>query len=102
MKHQSLLEQCRTKLLKMREEYGSSLDMTDLEEWGLGDNLHHADSFRSRYHFILPEIDLALERIDNGSFGICEITGKPIEDEKLLAIPWTRISMMAIDNDKAS
>ena len=38
------------------------------------------------------EIDAALARIRDGSYGICEITGKPIEPERLAAIPWTRFS----------
>ena len=38
----------------------------------------------------LYEIDLALDRIRNGTYGICELTGKRIEKERLDAIPWTR------------
>lgn len=41
------------------------------------------------------EIDQALERILNGSYGICELTGKKIEPERLEAIPWTRFSAAA-------
>jgi RNA polymerase-binding transcription factor DksA len=41
------------------------------------------------------EIDEALERIRNGSYGTCEITGKQIEPERLDAIPWTRFSSQA-------
>lgn len=36
----------------------------------------------------LHEIDLALERLDNGSYGICIDCGKPISRERLEAIPW--------------
>ncbi|MBA4148412.1 MAG: TraR/DksA C4-type zinc finger protein [Verrucomicrobia bacterium] len=36
------------------------------------------------------EIDQALGRIHDGTYGICELTGKPIEPERLEAIPWTR------------
>jgi RNA polymerase-binding transcription factor DksA len=38
----------------------------------------------------LFEIDAALDRIQEGTFGICELTGKTIERERLDAIPWTR------------
>jgi RNA polymerase-binding transcription factor DksA len=41
------------------------------------------------------EIDQAMNRIRNGTYGICEMTGKPIERERLEAIPWTRFSMEA-------
>ncbi len=38
------------------------------------------------------QIEQALDRIRNGTFGRCELTGKPIEPERLEAIPWTRFS----------
>jgi len=38
------------------------------------------------------EIDEALMRIRKGTYGICELTGKPIERHRLEAIPWTRFS----------
>jgi RNA polymerase-binding transcription factor DksA len=41
------------------------------------------------------EIDAALDRIRDGSYGICEMTGKPIEAARLEAIPWTRFSLGA-------
>ncbi len=41
----------------------------------------------------LYEIEDALGRIRDGSYGICEVTGKPIPPERLRAIPWTRFSI---------
>lgn len=43
----------------------------------------------------LYEIEDALNRIRNGNYGVCEITGQPIEPERLAAIPWTRFSAEA-------
>jgi|SRR6185369_584204 len=43
----------------------------------------------------LYEIEQALNRIQNGAYGICELTGKRIERERLAAIPWTRFSASA-------
>jgi len=42
---------------------------------------------------ILMEIQEALKRIKDGTFGICEGLGIPIEEERLKAIPWTRYSL---------
>ncbi len=36
------------------------------------------------------EIDQALTRIRDGTYGVCEMTGQPIEPERLEAIPWAR------------
>ncbi|QDK47254.1 TraR/DksA family transcriptional regulator [Bdellovibrio sp. ZAP7] len=41
----------------------------------------------------LLEIEMALGRIETGTFGMCEETEEPIEAERLLAIPWTRLSI---------
>lgn len=39
---------------------------------------------------LLAEIDDALGRISNGTYGICEGSGEPIPKERLKAIPWAR------------
>ena len=41
----------------------------------------------------LLEIEFALSRIQSGSYGICEETDESIEHDRLLAIPWTRLSI---------
>ncbi len=43
----------------------------------------------------LSEIDAAIKRIHDGTYGICEATGKPIAKERLLAVPFTRHSAEA-------
>ena len=43
----------------------------------------------------LAEIEAAIKRIHNGTYGICEITQKPIDKERLLAVPFTRYSAEA-------
>jgi RNA polymerase-binding transcription factor DksA len=43
----------------------------------------------------LSEIDAAIKRVRDGSYGICEITAKPIAKERLLAVPFTRYSAEA-------
>jgi RNA polymerase-binding protein DksA len=39
---------------------------------------------------LLREIDAALGRIEDGTYGICEATGKPIGKTRLKAQPWVR------------
>ena len=43
----------------------------------------------------LYQIDEALARIAEGTYGICELSGEPIERERLKTIPWTRFSLAA-------
>ncbi len=40
-------------------------------------------------------LDRALERIENKTYGICKVTGKPIATERLESVPHTEISIEA-------
>ena len=42
---------------------------------------------------LLREINAALAKIQNGTYGICEGTGKPISKARLEAQPWARYSI---------
>lgn len=44
---------------------------------------------------LIREIDEAIGRIANGSYGLCLITGKAINKERLEELPWTRYSIEA-------
>jgi RNA polymerase-binding transcription factor len=39
----------------------------------------------------LAQIDRALARLDDGTYGICERCGKPIGEERLRARPWATL-----------
>jgi len=41
----------------------------------------------------VKQIEVALEKIENGSYGVCEGTGKTIPEARLNAIPWTRYTV---------
>ena len=41
----------------------------------------------------LTEIEEAISRIFDGTYGICEITGEPINKERLMAVPFTKHSL---------
>ena len=59
-------------------------------------DLAHADEIKDEY-FALAETDsavlvlvrAALQRIDDGTFGLCTVDGKPIGEKRLDAVPWT-------------
>lgn len=44
---------------------------------------------------VLFEIDAALRRIEKGTYGICELTGVPINFERLQALPYVRYTVRA-------
>ena len=46
---------------------------------------------------IVRDIDHAMERIEEGTYGICEVTGKPIPVARLRAIPWATMTVEAAE-----
>jgi RNA polymerase-binding transcription factor DksA len=54
-------------------------------------NLNLAASDRER----INEIDAALQRIKDRTYGLCELTFEPIKKARLDEIPWTRYTIEA-------
>lgn len=48
------------------------------------------------------EIDTAFKRMEDGTYGICEKTGKDIPYERLKAVPYTRYSIDAKKNEETN
>ena len=44
---------------------------------------------------LLADIEEALDRIEAGTYGTCQLTGKPIPLTRLHAVPWTRFTVEA-------
>jgi len=101
----SLVQQCRQKLLATKGEILNRVRETrfdlHVEDKG-GDEADQTMralaesemlSMHERLRHQLVEIEMALSRIENGMYGICEETEELIEAERLLAIPWTRLSI---------
>jgi RNA polymerase-binding protein DksA len=40
---------------------------------------------------VLAEIDAALKRIEEGTYGVCSNCAKPIPEERLEALPWATL-----------
>jgi RNA polymerase-binding protein DksA len=40
---------------------------------------------------VLEEIDAALLRLDDGTFGTCRVCGRPIGSDRLEALPWATL-----------
>ncbi|MFB3902703.1 MAG: SpoIIE family protein phosphatase [Acidobacteriota bacterium] len=49
---------------------------------------------------LLRQVDAALERLDEGSFGICEVCHEEIEPERLLANPLVRTCLGDLDSNE--
>lgn len=103
-KRQKLYDECKLKLLKVRQETLNGLQALNpsLATEMVGDeadlasaHISQTQALNQRDKFLakVKEVDEALARIENGTYGICEETEEPIEDKRLMAIPWTRLSL---------
>jgi RNA polymerase-binding protein DksA len=84
-----------------RENPGSIAD--ELGDVATGGDNHLADSAAGMYEreldegleegaqHTLEDIEAALRKIEEGSYGVCEVCGEPIGAERLSAIPWARL-----------
>jgi DnaK suppressor protein len=107
----------RQALLNMRDQVvdgitflsGDNLNRSQRDASGdlSGYSLHMADQGTDNYdrefalnlvsseQDMLYEIDEAIRRIDAGTYGICELTGEPIERARLNVLPYARLSVLA-------
>jgi RNA polymerase-binding transcription factor DksA len=102
----------RERLLEARGRLTNAVDFLEHENPGsLGDELgeptgldnHLGDTATATYdreldqgleegaQQTLRDIDHALQKIEDGTYGTCEVCGKPIAPERLAAIPWARL-----------
>ncbi len=97
------------RLMELRDQLTRQMDglaQESAQEMS-GYSLHMADSGTDNFDrdFALSllssdqdavyEIEEALKRIEKNTYGICELTGKPIPKTRLDAIPWTRFTVQA-------
>ena len=87
----------------LEKENHSSLEDELGEVGGRGTDNHLGDMATATYdreleegleegaHQTIEEIDAALQRIEEGSYGVCEVCGEPIGAQRLSAIPWARL-----------
>jgi DnaK suppressor protein len=76
---------------------GEETDETTFQDNHLGDiatatfDREMASSLEENSMHVLAEIDGALARIDEGTYGVCVRCGEPIGRERLEALPWATL-----------
>lgn len=81
--------------LRSRAE-GSEASAFGMHQADAGSDAYDRDfalSLLSQEQDSLYEIDEALKRVEAGSYGICEMSGKPIPHARLEALPFTRYTV---------
>ncbi|HZR96265.1 MAG TPA: TraR/DksA C4-type zinc finger protein [Gaiellaceae bacterium] len=95
-------ERAQTAVARLRSEHEGRLDEEVEETAGAADN-HLGDlatatlnreidyTLSENSEQVLGEIDAALRRIDDGTYGTCRVCGKEIAPERLEAYPWASL-----------
>jgi RNA polymerase-binding transcription factor len=100
----TFLDRQRARLLKLHTELSTTAKAAETEERGVQDRLlgeaqefeddaqrlsllDTEDSLISRNIQRLPRIERALEKLDDGTYGFSDASGKPIARDRLEAIP---------------
>lgn len=81
--------------LRSRAE-GSEASAFGMHQADAGSDAYDRDfalSLLSQEQDSLYEIDQALKRVETGTYGICEMSGKPIPHARLEALPFTRYTV---------
>lgn len=83
------LVELKQNMVLLSEEKGGDEADQSLRILDEKNNLSH----RQRILTLLVDIEHALKKIEDGTFGFCEETSDPIENERLSLLPWTRLSI---------
>lgn len=95
---QNELEYLLNSLEEQRSSEGddaSSIDHHMSDVGSIEESMDLTNRLIERNRKFIKELDRALERINNGTYGICRATGKPIERGRLEFAPHTRYSIAA-------
>jgi RNA polymerase-binding protein DksA len=78
--------------LSSRREDAATLDISNFADLGT-DNFEKdlTIGLIENSEVTVREIDAALQRIEAGTYGVCEGAGEPVGKSRLRAIPWARL-----------
>lgn len=69
-------------------------------------NIASEEEQREKYYTLIEkqkdkigEIKVALDRMEAGNYGVCLVTGKPIQKERLEIKPYARLSVEALESE---
>ena len=105
------LAQFKKRLLELRDQLSQTLKETNREvtqpDQSKGYSQHQADEgtddfvksinlqVSSKETGMLRQIDRALEKIEEGTYGVCDLTGEEIPMKRLEAIPYATMTVKA-------
>ena len=102
-KLREILEQKREELAHQQRAHVDSAVVVEDELIETGDQaareaqIEESIPLAEQERGILEEIEHALDKMDDGTYGLSEVTGEPIAYARLLAVPWARANVDEIE-----
>jgi len=87
--------------LGRKKENGTDTNIKMLEDSAEVAEKESLSQLAARQRKFIAELEAALLRIKNGTYGICIVTGELIDKERLSVVPHTRHSLTAKIADKS-
>lgn len=107
------IEEFQSRLIKIRRQLNSALkeatDSVKVSDDSKGYSQHQADEgtddfgrtinleISNKESFVLRQVERALEKIEEGTYGVCDITGDDIPIKRLEAVPYATMTVAAQD-----
>jgi DnaK suppressor protein len=104
-------EHFRNKLIKLKEDIieehnkmsellqETNFHIPDINDRAAMESYHHMEfRTRERQLKLITKIDAALQKIEDGTYGYCEITGEPISLKRLEVRPIATLTVEAQEN----
>ena len=87
-------EEAKKLSTSLRENTGHASDSYNITDYGgEGQEKEETEILLARQEKFIANLEKALFRIKNGTYGICKVTGKLIPRERLLVVPHTTTSI---------
>jgi len=94
-KTQRQLESLQDQITDITESTDDDFGTDLMDDSSVNDNLEMLSNMAHRQRKYLHDVEKALIRIKNKTYGICEVTGELIDKRRLLAVPTTTKSVHA-------
>lgn len=98
---ESNIEEFQNRLSELEEKLDDTSSSAAHHQGDIGSS----EEVREKYYSLidkekekLEEINMAFGRLESGNYGICNVTGKPIQKERLEVKPYAKYSVDAVES----
>jgi len=96
------IDQDLIRLSQSQADDGASVGNHMADEGGSIQEADNDLAVRGNVEQVLAEVEHALKKLDNGTYGVCEDSGEPISQARLEALPYARYTVKTQEKREAT